>query len=136
MIRSFLRSIVVNSLALFIASRINSQLIVIPSDLKSLLFIGFIFVIVNILVRPIINLLLLPIHLVTLGTFRWITNLLILYIITRFTPNFAINPFLSNRLDLGFIIIPPVYFSVLGSYFLASCILSLMFHLLYWLFEV
>lgn len=136
MVKSFLRSIFVNSLAILIASKINSDLFVFTGNYKTLLFAGLVIVLINILVRPILNLLLLPIHIVTLGAFRWITNLIILYLITRIVPQFSIGSFVSGPLNLGFIIVPPVYFNPFGSYLLASFLLSLVFHLLYWLFEV
>ena len=134
MIKNFLRSIAINSLGIFLVSKLNSQLFVFTGDYKTLFFTGLVIVLVNILVRPLINLLLLPIHLLTLGTFRWITNLLILFLITRIVPAFSIGSYLSSPINLGFIIIPPVYFSAIGSYLLASFLLSLVFQLLYWLF--
>jgi len=136
MIRNFLRLIAVNSLGIFLASKINSQLFIFTGDYKILIYTGLVIVFVNLLVRPIINLLLLPIHILTLGTFRWITNLIIIFLITKIVPQFSIGSFISGPLNISFIIIPPVYFSAFGAYLLASFILTLIFQLLYWLFEV
>lgn len=135
MIRKLLKSIAINSLGIYLSTVITSGLVSFAGDFKALISTGFVFVLVNALVKPIVNLLLLPIHIITLGTFRWITNLILLYIITRLVPEFVINSYVSSKIDLGFISIPPVYFSQLGSYLLATFILSLIFQFLYWLFE-
>ena len=135
MLKHFLRTIAINSLAVFLSSQLISGLIIFTGNLSTLLFTGFVFFIVNLLVKPIINLLLLPIQILTLGFFRWLTNLLLLFIVTKLVPAFTIHSYLSSRLDLGFITIPPTYFSIFGSYLLATFILSLVFHFLYWLFE-
>ncbi len=136
MIKNFFRSIAINALGLFICTRISSGLISFTGDTKAFLSAGLAIVIINILVRPLVNLLLLPLHILTLGTFRWITNLIMLYLFTKFIPSFSIGSFITSKIDLGFIILPPVYFSALGSFILASLIFSLVFQLLYWLFEV
>ena len=74
---------------------------------------------VNLFVRPIVNLLLLPIHLVTLGTFRWAANLVTLYLVTRLVPNLQIHAFTFPGLDLKYLIIPSMHFFRLWS--LYSC---------------
>ncbi len=45
----------------------------------------------NLFIRPIINLLFLPINLITLGFLSWIPSLLTLYLTTFLTPNFTLN---------------------------------------------
>jgi len=135
MIKNFLRSVAINALGIFLATRINSDLIKFNGGIHALLIAGLIIVLANVLVRPVLNLLLLPIHLLTLGTFRWVTNLLIFYLVSRLVPQFIIKPYLSPLINLSFITIPPIYFSIFGSYLLASLLLSLIFQFLYWLFE-
>jgi uncharacterized membrane protein YvlD (DUF360 family) len=89
----------------------------------------------NLLVRPLINLFLLPIHLVTLGVFRWVANLVTLYLVTLIIPSLSIHSFTSPRLDLTYLIIPSIHFSAFGAFVVATLTLTTVFHCLYWLLQ-
>lgn len=135
MLKHLLRTIAINSLGVYLATQLTSGLIVFQGSFSTLLLTGLIIFLVNLIVKPIINLLLLPVHIITLGFFRWLTNLLLIFIITKIVPNFTIHPYVSPRFDLGFITLPPIYFSTFGSYLLATLILAFIFQFLYWLFD-
>jgi putative membrane protein len=73
------------------------------SDLQTLLKATIVLTIFELLLKPILKLLLLPINILTLGTFRIIINTLGLYLVLAFVPGFMINNFyLSNYHALGF----------------------------------
>jgi putative membrane protein len=135
MLRLFLRSISINFASIYIAILILNPVISYVGGIQTLLWAALIIALVNLFVRPIINLLLLPIHLITLGLFRWVANLATLYIVTILVPNLKIHAFISPRIDTGFLIIPPVHFSAFGSFILATITLTLVFHFLYWLLQ-
>jgi putative membrane protein len=135
MLRLFLRSIAINFASIYIAILILNPVISYVGGLKTLISAAVIIALANLFVRPIINLLLLPIHLITLGLFRWVANLGVLYLVTIFVPNLKIHSFISPRLDLGYLILPPIHFSAFGSFILATITLTLVFHFLYWLLQ-
>lgn len=135
MLRLLLRSIAINLASVYIAAKILSSVIVYFGGFQTLLVCAAVIALVNLLVRPVINLLLLPIHLVTLGVFRWITNLITLYAVTWLVPQFQIHPFTFPGLDLRFIIIPSIHFSAFGAFLVATLVLTFTFHFLYWLLQ-
>lgn len=135
MIRLVLRSIAINLACIFVCAQILSGIISYVGGYQTLLFAAFIISAVNLFVRPIINLLLLPINIMTLGVFRWISNLATLYIVTWLVPNLQIHAFVYPGLDLKYLIVPPLHFSPFGAFIVATLTLTFTFHFIYWLLQ-
>lgn len=135
MLRLLLRSIAINLASIYIAAQVLSGVIIYVGGTKTLLMAAVVIAIVNLLVKPIINLLLLPVHLVTVGIFRWVANLATLYIVTLIVPNLQIQPFIFPGMDLKYVIIPVVQFSAFGAFLVATLVLTISFHLIYWLLQ-
>lgn len=91
--------------------------------------------VVNWLVKPILNLLFLPLNFITLGTFRWITNILLIYLVTIITPEFKITPFLFPGINFQGFIIPPIYFNLFFTYLLVAFLLSIISDIIYSVFK-
>ena len=88
---------------------------------------------VDTLIKPFINLLLLPFNLVTLGTFRWISSVFTLYISTLLVPGFSVVPFRYPGLVTSMFIIPPIELSLLGAYVALSILISIGVSIIFWL---
>lgn len=87
----------------------------------------------NLLVKPVINLLLLPINLLTLGMFRWVVNVIILYLLTTVISNFSLRGFLFPGFSYQNFSFAPVFISSFWNTVLTSFFLSFVLSLLYWL---
>lgn len=135
MFRLLLRSIAINLASVYLAAQVLSGVITYIGGWQTLFTAAVVIAAINLFVRPLINLLLLPINLVTLGFFRWITNLLTLYLVTRLVPNLQIHAFTSPGLNTPYLIIPPISFTIFGAFIVATFTLTLVFHFLYWLFQ-
>jgi len=119
----------------YVAAQILAGIISYVGGYQTLLISAVVIALVNLLVRPIINLLLLPLHLVTLGIFRWVSNLITLYLVTLLVPNLQIHAFTFPGLNLTYLIVPPIYFSAFGAFVVATFTLTVVFHLIYWLLQ-
>ena len=135
MLRYFFRSIILNAFCIYLSSVIISGLFYYQGGVGTIILAGLIISLSNLFVKPVINLLLLPIHLLTLGLSRWISNLASLYLVTWLLPQLQIHAYAFPGLKLTFIIIPPLHFSAFGAYILATLVLTFCFHFLYWLFQ-
>jgi len=135
MLRLLLRSLAINLASVYIASKILGGVVSYVGGFKTLLLASLVLAAVNLIVRPLINLLLLPIHLVTLGLFRWVANLITLFTVTRFVPDFMIHPFTSPQINLTYLIVPAINFSAFGAFLYVTFVLTLTFHFLYWLLQ-
>jgi len=134
-LRLLLRSITINFASVYIAAQILSGVVTYVGGFRTIFLASLVLAAINLVVRPVINLLLLPIHLVTLGLFRWLANLITLFAVTRLVPDFMIHPFVSPAINLTYIIIPVIQFSAFGAFLYATLVLTLTFHLLYWLLQ-
>jgi putative membrane protein len=68
------------------------------SSLKTLLVAGFVFGVVNMLVKPIVKLLALPLIVLTLGLILFFVNVLMLYITSWVVSDFTIDSFRAGIL--------------------------------------
>lgn len=135
MLRLLLRSIAINLASIYLAAQILSGVITYIGGYQTLLLASLAIALVNLFVRPVINLLLLPIHLVTLGIFRWVANLITLYLVTLMVPNLQIHAFTFPGLDLKYVIIPSMHFTAFGAFVVATITLTFTFHFIYWLLQ-
>lgn len=94
---------------------------------------ALIFMIINFLLVPILKILLLPLNLLTLGLFSWLTNVLALYALTTLMPKFKLLPYQFPGFEYQGFIIPSVELSVLWVAIIASLIIGVITHFLHWL---
>ena len=102
-------------------------------SLQTLLAASLALTVAEILLKPILNLLLLPFNLVTLGVFRWVSNALMLYITALLVPAFSIVPFTYPGFHSDLFIIPAVSLGLIGAYIFLSLILSFIASFVFWL---
>lgn len=132
--RRILRSLAVHAIVLwFIAMYVGG--VNFGNDPKLLLLASLALTLADTLIRPFINLLLLPLNLVTLGTFRWVSSAITLYIATLVVPSLKITAFTYPGLSTGLFIIPAISFSVLWAFIIVALLISFLSSILFWLFH-
>lgn len=132
--KKILRLIAVNYLVLWLVGQTLAS-IDYQNSWQILLWTSAALAAVNLVVRPVINLLLLPITVLTLGTFRWIVNVLGLYLVTLIVPGFSIQPFDFSGFTYQGLVIPSFSASLIYSYIISSFVISLTTTLIYWLIK-
>lgn len=130
--KKILRNLFINGVALWVTTQVlpafNYQ-----GGLKTLLIGSAIFMLINILVIPLVKILLLPLNLLTLGLFSWIANVVGLYVLTIFVPQFQILPYEFVGANIEGIILPQISLSILHVVILASFLVGLIANFLRWL---
>lgn len=130
--KAFVRSFAIHAAVLwFIASNVGG--LEFGNDPKILLSGALALTLVDALIKPLINLLLLPFNLITLGTFRWVSSVAALYLTTLVVPGFAIRAFVYPGLATSYFIIPSLTLSLLGAYILIAILVSFFVSLLFWI---
>ena len=132
--KRLLRHFVVNTFALYVASLVASGL-VFDKGVETILLSGAVLTAVSIFVRPIINLFLLPLNLVTFGLFRWVTSAIALYLVTLIVPGFAISVFQFAGYSSNWFDLPVISVGGLMSYIAFSFLISLVSSFMYWLIK-
>ncbi len=87
------------------------------------------------ILKPVLNLLTFPAHLMTLGLFSIFNSALILYLLTVFVSQITIEAFIYPRMDLAGVIIPSLTFNTFLAYIYSAFVLSFIDSILSWLMD-
>ena len=128
LIRSFIFNIFSLQLAVNLIPGVSYE-----EGLKTLVLAAIALTFFNLLIKPIINLLLLPINLLTLGMFRWVVNVVILYLLTIVVPNLEIAGFQFAGFSYGNFFLPMAFINSFWNTVLVSFFLSFVLGFLYWI---
>lgn len=129
--RTIFRYYVINTGALYL---VNSAVagMVFEGGTNTLLLTGLCLMAMSILAKPVINLLLLPVNLITFGLFRWVASAVILYLVTLLVKSFKIIEFSFAGFSTKWVDIPAVHLEGIMAFVAFSFLLSLVISLLHW----
>lgn len=129
----FLRQIFVNSLCLFFISQVIAGLIV-KGGILSYLFGGLALALLLLFLKPILNLLSVPLNIITLGLFSIFTNIIIFYLLTVFVPSISITAFMFSGINYAGFVVPKFFVGTLFAFALVAFLQSLLSSFITWLF--
>lgn len=130
--RTFLRNIFINFLTLLLIAKLTGA-IDFSENYLVLIWSAFFLTLLNLLVKPILNLLLMPINLLTLGAFRWVINAIVLLLVTLIVKDFIIKGFVFPGFSLAGFIVPKVPFPFFWALILVSFLVEIAHWLILWL---
>lgn len=130
--KTLLRYYLINLTALLVTTKLIPGLTYI-GGVRTLLLGGLIFSIINFLLVPLLRILFLPLNLLTLGLFAWLTNVLALYALTTVVSGFQLLPYSFPGFEYNGFMIPATELSSFWVAVLASFLIGLITHLLQWL---
>ena len=130
--KTILRTILINSFALYLTSLVFKGLII-QDPLASAIIGGVILTVMNLTVRPILSVLALPFNILTLGSFSWIINIFIVYLLTLLAPAIQVTEFTFAGANLYGVIIPTIEFTKLTATIAISFLLTLVTNFILWL---
>lgn len=130
--KRFIRDFLYATFALYTAS-IIAEGIVFQEGIITMLLAGLGLMLSLILAKPVINILLLPLNLITFGLFRWISSAIILYLVTMIVPGFVIEKFYFSGLTTEWFDIPAINLEGIFSFVGFALIISILTSFLNWL---
>lgn len=126
--RTLFKHFITETISLYFVSVAVSG-IVFENGFYTLFFAGFALMILSAIIKPVINILLLPLNLVTFGLFKWIGVVIILYLVTLVVPGFEIGQFHFLGYNSYWIDLPEIsivgFFAFVAYSFLISTISSI-----------
>jgi putative membrane protein len=131
-IKKYLRLFLVNLVSFWLVAQIIEG-VSYAGGFRTLVWAALALMLINLTVKPLINLLLLPINLITLGAFRWLVNVLALYLVTLIVSQLRISAFLFPGFNYQGFIIPQVYLATPWVFVITSFLLSLITGFFLWL---
>ncbi|MFA5933135.1 MAG: phage holin family protein [Microgenomates group bacterium] len=132
--KSIVRNYLINLGALWVTTQILPALTIVGGA-KGLLIGALAFMIANILLVPLLRVLLLPLNLLTLGLFAWLSNVLALYFLVNVVPYFKVTAYTFNGVYWQGFSIPAVDLSVFHVVIIASFLLGFIIHFTTWLIK-
>lgn len=130
--KTLTRSLVINSVVLYLLTQIIPT-VRINGGLRFFLLAGVILTGLNLLVKPVLNLLLLPINLLTMGFFRWVSGVVILWLLTGFVPQLSITAYKFQGLSYQGFSAPAADLGIFWTLVVGAFLISLSTTLLEWL---
>lgn len=132
--KTILRGFLIDVIVLYLLSSLFSGL-AFERGTISLVFAGAGLYVSSLLVKPIINLLLLPINLLTFGLFRWASSAIALYLVTLVVPGFGVKFFSFAGLSTKWMDIPALHFEGLIAFIAFSFAISFITSIIHWLIK-
>lgn len=132
--RRILKHFIIDTLTLYLVSQ-AVQGMQFANGPETLLLTGLVLTLVTLVVRPIINILLLPINLVTFGLFKWVAYTVTLYLVTLIVPGFKILNFSFAGFNSYWFSLPPILLSGILGLVLFSFLISFVSSVVYWIFH-
>lgn len=132
--KRILRHFVIDSVSIFLVSSVASGM-VFEKGIETLLLTGLGLTIASLVAKPVINILLLPVNLITFGLFRWVAAVAVLYIVTLVVPGFRIINFNFGGYTSVWFDLPSIAFAGFLAYVAFSFLHSLFSSFIYWLIK-
>lgn len=132
--RTLFKHFVIETISLYFVSQIAVG-IVFEFGTTTLLFAGLALMILSAVIKPVINILLLPLNLVTFGIFKWIGVVIILYLVTLVVPGFEVHDFQFLGLNSYWLDIPAITIVGFYSYIAFSFLISIISSIIGWIFK-
>ena len=132
--KRIIRHLIIDTYCLYLVTKIAGG-IQLGNGFYTLFAAGFAITLVSLIAKPVINILLLPINLITFGLFRWVASSIVLYLTSLIVPSFKIIYFHFPGMASRWIDIPKLNFEGLAAYIGFSFLLSLTSSFIYWLIK-
>jgi len=132
--RVVLRSIIFYSFSLFALTQFLEG-VKVSGGIDTYLVGGLALSLMFLLIKPVLNILTLPLNLVTLGAFSFFTNVIILYLLTLFVPKIKITSFVFQGFSYVGFTIPKTEVNQILAFMVCGLALSVIITFLSWLIK-
>lgn len=129
--KSLLRNTLINAFSLFLLTQAISG-ISISGGLVAFILAGFCLTILFWVLKPVLNLISIPLNALTLGFFSVVTNGILFYLLTVFIPNVSISAFTFQGVSFAGFIIPKVSINTFFAFIVIAILQSLIFAFIKW----
>lgn len=125
---------IIDTVSLYLISQSVGGM-VFAKGIETLLLTGAVLTGVTLIAKPIINILLLPLNLVTFGIFKWVAFAISLFLVTLVTPGFKLADFVFSGYNSYWFSIPSVSLSGILAFLAFSFLISFVSSVIYWIFK-
>lgn len=130
-VKSLVRLFVINGASLYILQLILPA-VRLSGGWRTYLAASVTLAVLNWVVRPVLELILLPINLLTLGMFRWVSMTVVFWLMTRFVHGLSISAFHFSGFSYAGVIIPATDLTMFWTTVVAAFLLTTVMTLIEW----
>lgn len=132
--RGLLKHFILDTIALYLVSQAVEGL-TFTEGIITLFLAGLVLMLANMIIKPILNILLLPLNLVTLGLFKWVTFAITFYLVTLVVPGFKLGNFVFSGYNSYWFNIPAISFEGIFAFIAFAFVISTFSSILRWIFK-
>lgn len=132
--KRILKHFVIDTVSLYLASSIASGM-VFEKGIETIVLTGVGLMLASLIAKPVINILMLPLNLITFGLFRWVSSAIALYLVTLVVPGFKIINFYFGGYGSTWFDLPVISLSGVFALIAFSFLLSLIESIIYWIIK-
>jgi putative membrane protein len=129
--KSLLRNTLFNALSLFLLSQVISG-ISISGGFIAYVLAGFCLTLLFLVLKPVLNIVSLPLNALTLGLFSIVTNGILFYLLTILVPDVSITGFTFQGLSYAGFIIPKFSVNTFFAFIVIAIFQSILFAFIKW----
>lgn len=130
--KSLLRAALINSFCLYVLSQILSGVRV-SGGLSTYILAGVVLALIYKILKPVLNIISLPLNIITLGATSFLINIALFYIATSIIPGISITAFTLNGFSFAGFVIPTLHFNTFFAYATAALVQSVLVSFISWL---
>lgn len=132
--KSILRKTLVNIISLWLTTLLASGFVV-TGGIRTFVIAAFVLFVIQNFVKPVFQVLTLPLNFITLGLFSWVLNVLSLYLLTVVVREIKVVAFTFQGFVFGDFIIPKMDFNLVGSFIVIALTLTLIQKAFSWILK-
>ncbi len=132
--KAIVRNISIYSFSLFLLTQVLSG-VKVSGGVITYIIGGAALSLMFVIIKPILSIITLPLNIVTLGTFSFLINAIILYLLTILVSGISIRAFVFKGFSFAGFVIPNVTLNTLFAFIVSSLFLSIIVGFLTWLIK-
>jgi len=132
--KTVVRNIGIYSFSLFLLTQTLSG-VKISGGIITYIIGGGILSIMFVVIKPILNIITLPLNIITLGLFSFLINAIILYLLTVLVKGISVSHFVFKGFSFAGFIVPSITLNTFFAFIIASLFLSIFVGFLTWLIK-
>lgn len=130
--KGILRSTLINAFSLLVLTQLFAG-VKVSGGYQTYLVGGFVLSLIYKILKPLLNIISLPLNIITLGATSFIINVFLFYIATAIIPQISISPFTLNGFSVAGFVVPTFHLNTFFAYAIAAFFQSVLVSFISWL---
>lgn len=132
--KGLLKNTIIDGFSLYLTAQTLSG-VKVEGGFMTFVFGGLVLSLMMSFLKPVLKVITLPINIITFGTFSFVINIIVLYLLTVFIPQIKVSAFVFQGFSLYGFIIPKFYLSTFFAFVAVSFTLSFVISFFRWIIK-